>query len=189
MKSDHSINKSSMSEFLNERISFREFLLIDENGENLGITSKPDALLMARDKQLDLFCISPQAKPPVCRILDFSKYIYQLRKKNNGKKISSKKNSLKEAKFSFRISENDISIKTKKIINWLEDDSSVKVVLFMRGRERQYKEIALEKCKKIVKSVQEISPLFQLKEDVKLVGSTYSFVIFKNRKAIKDEKN
>jgi translation initiation factor IF-3 len=71
----------------------------------------------------------------------------------------------------------------------LEDDFSVKVVLFMRGREQQHKDIALEKCNKIISDIQSFSPTFQLKESVRLMGSMYNFTFFKNRKIIKDEKN
>ncbi|WNE41716.1 MAG: Translation initiation factor IF-3 [Mycoplasmataceae bacterium] len=188
MKFNNTNNKITLSQFLNERINFPQFLLIDENGENVGIVSKQEALSRARSVSLDLFCITPRVDNPVCKILDFPKYIYQLKKKDSGK-VTNKKNTLKEAKFSFRISDNDAKVKVNKIIKWLEDDFSVKTVLFMRGREQQHKDIALEKCKKIISDVQNASPSFQLKEDVKLIGSMYNFTFFKNRKVVKDEKN
>lgn len=187
MKFTNTNNKFALSQFLNERISFFNFLLIDEKGENVGIVTKQEALSRARDLKLDLFCITPQGNPPVCKILDFSKYVYQLKKKDSGK--TTRKNSLKEAKFSFRISDNDINVKIKKIIKWLNDDFTVKIVLFMRGREQQHKDIALEKCNRIISEIQSASPSFQLKDSVKLIGSMYNFTFFKNRKIIKDEKN
>ena len=113
-----------------------------------------------------------------------------MKKKDNVKfKSKSKKNVLKEAKFSFRISENDSKVKIKKIIKWLEDDFTVKVVLFMRGREQQHKDIALEKCSKIIYEIQSYSPQFQTKDNVKLVGNLYNIIFFKNRKVVKNEKD
>ena len=133
-------NKFALSQFLNERINFPSFLLIDENGNSVGVVTKQEALTRANNLELDLFCITPQAKPPVCKILDFSKYFYQLKKKENGK-VGNKKTLLKEVKFSFRISENDANVKVKRIVQWLEHDSVVvKIALFMRGREQQHKD-------------------------------------------------
>lgn len=188
MKLNNTNSKFALSQFLNERINFASFLLIDENGENVGIVTKQEGLARAASSELDLFCITPQAKPAVCKLLDFSKYFYQLKKKESGKS-SSKKNSLKEVKFSFRISENDANVKIKKIVQWLENDSVVKIALFMRGREQQHKDIALEKCAKVISNIQSFSSQFQLKDDVKLAGNMYNFSFFKNKKATKDEKN
>lgn len=190
MKLNNTNNKFALSQFLNERISFSSFLLIDENGENVGVVTKQEGLERASNVELDLFCITPQAKPAVCKILDFSKYFYQLKKKDSGK-TANKKNSLKEVKFSFRISENDANVKIKKIVQWLENESVVKVALFMRGREQQHKDLALEKCAKVINNIQSFSPQFQLKDEVKLAGNMYNFSFFKNKKekAIKDEKN
>jgi translation initiation factor IF-3 len=115
MKFNNNNNKFALSQFLNERIIFSEFLLIDENGENIGLISKQEALSRARSLNLDLFCITPKGDSPVCKILDFPKYIYQLKKKDGGK-VNNKKNTLKEAKFSFRISDNDTKVKVNKIV-------------------------------------------------------------------------
>jgi translation initiation factor IF-3 len=188
MKLNNINNKFALSQFLNERINFFSFLLINENGENVGIVTKQEALSRAANANLDLFCIIPQSNPPVCKLLDFSKYFYQLKKKENGK-TSSKKISLKEVRFSFRISENDANVKIKKIVQWLENEYVVKIALFMRGREQQHKDIALEKCNKVITNIQSFSVQFQLKDEVKLVGNMYNFSFFKNRKAIKNEKN
>ena len=106
---------SQHSQYLNEKIRFPRFLLINEEGKNVGVVERDEALHIAKGSQLDLLCITPNANPPVCKILDFSKYLYQLKKKDTGKSIS-KKNLLKEARFSFAISDNDATVKVRKIL-------------------------------------------------------------------------
>ena len=132
-KQNYNDNKSSNFEllkFLNENISFSEFLLINEKGENLGLVGKQKGLEIARESSLDLFCITPYSQPAVCKILDFSKYSYK--KKRSSSVIKKEKRGMtKEAKFSFRIGENDLEIKVKKIAKWLSDDDFVKVMLSM----------------------------------------------------------
>lgn len=170
-----------LSKFLNENISFENFLLINEKGENLGLIDKEKALKIAKESELDLFCITPHSQPAVCKILDFSKYSYK-KKKGATTKKDKKRSLVKEAKFSFRISENDLDIKVKKIINWLSEDNLVKVMLSMWGREKKHSDLALEKCNKIIKKVQEKSSKFQLKDEIKLVGNMYIFMFFTSKK-------
>ncbi len=109
------INKNALFQHLNGKIEFPTFLLINQEGENMGITKREEALQIAKDSGLDLFCITPNTNPPVCKILDFPKYLYQMKKKDASRTVS-KKNLLKEAKFSFAISENDASVKVRKIL-------------------------------------------------------------------------
>lgn len=111
---DRKSSNFELSKFLNENINFTSFLLIDEKGKNLGLLEKEEALRVAKERNLDLFCITPHSQPAVCKLLDFSKYSYK-KKKGSGPKKEKRKNLTKEAKFSFRIGENDLDIKVRKV--------------------------------------------------------------------------
>ena len=107
---------------INEEIRDRELRVIDENGEMLGIMSRDQALSLAEEKKLDLVNISPNAKPPVCKILDYGKYRYEMQKRE------------KEAKKK----QKTIQVKAKTACKFLQEGDNVKVSLRFRGRERDY---------------------------------------------------
>src|ERR1700735_3331475 len=122
MQKKNSLNfKSSnfeLLELLNENIKFSKFLVINEKGENLGIIEKEKALEIAKNSNLDLFCIKPNTQNPVCKIIDSSKFFYRMkRSKNNEKKSNKKSGILKEVSFSYRIEDNDLRIKVKRVVN------------------------------------------------------------------------
>jgi len=175
-KNSNAIN--NLIKLLNENISAQEVLLINEDGSK-SILSKHQALLEAKKLGLDLFCLSPQANPPVCKILDYQKYLYQLKKKSNPQ---TNKNVIKEAKFSFHIGEGDLQVKIKKVIDWLEEGyAGVRIDLVMRGREQGHKDIALEKCQKIIHTLQINASNVQTKGEIKLNKNVYSIVIYKKK--------
>ena len=111
--------------------------LISSEGKNLGIVSLADALKIAENKGLDLVEISPDANPPVCKILDYGKFRYERQKKLRKSKVK-QKSSLKEIKFRPKIEEHDYQVKLKKVREFLEDGYKVKVVVIFRGREMVY---------------------------------------------------
>ncbi len=111
--------------------------LISSEGKNLGIISLTDALKIAEDKGLDLVEISPDANPPVCKILDYGKFRYERQKKLRKSKVK-QKSSLKEIKFRPKIEEHDYQVKLKKVREFLKDGYKVKVVVIFRGREMAY---------------------------------------------------
>ena len=123
---------------INEEIRDRELRVIDENGEMLGIMSRDQALSLAEEKKLDLVNISPNAKPPVCKILDYGKYRYEMQKREKEAKKKQKTIQVKEIRLSTFIEEHDIQVKAKTACKFLQEGDKVKVSLRFRGRERLY---------------------------------------------------
>lgn len=120
---------------LNGDIRFNEVRCIGSGGEQLGIISSRDALLMAEEEGLDLVLISPDAKPPVCKIMDYGKFCYQKEKKQKEAKKKQKQIEIKEIKLSPQIAQNDINYKVRHAKEFLSDGKHVKFRVFLRGRE------------------------------------------------------
>lgn len=129
---------------INEEIRGNEFRVIADNGEQLGILSKSEALALAEERNLDLICISPNAKPPVCKILDYGKYRYEMQKRAKDAKKKQKTMQLKEIRLSTFIEQHDINVKAKTASKFLKDGDKVKVTLRFRGREMGYKDKGLD---------------------------------------------
>ncbi|MDR1123880.1 MAG: translation initiation factor IF-3 [Elusimicrobiota bacterium] len=135
-------NKSSKN-FLrkNEQIRVPEVRLINSDGAMLGITNTREALAKAREQELDLVEISPTAQPPVCKILDYSKYLYEQGKKNKDAKRKQKTTALKEIRLKSRIASHDLDVKVKQIEGFLRKKDMVRVYVMFYGRENQHKDI------------------------------------------------
>ena len=115
--------------------------------------SSRDAQLMARDAGLDLVEISPNANPPVVKIIDWGKYQYQKMKEQSRAKKNAKSSELKQIRLGLKIGENDLNIKCRKILELLEDGDRVKVMIIYRGREMAHKEIGTELMNRIVEKL------------------------------------
>ena len=126
---------------VNERIRVREIRVIDDDGKQLGIMPPPQALVIAKQKGLDLVEISPTAVPPVCRIMDFGKYQYQEQKRAREAKKHQKVIDVKEIKFRPKVDEHDYQFKKKHIERFLAEGDKVKATIFFRGREMAHPEI------------------------------------------------
>ena len=120
---------------INEQIRDREVRLIGENGEQLGIMSAKDAYKMARDAELDLVKIAPTAKPPVCKIIDYGKYKYEMIRKEKEAKKKQKIIEVKEVRLSPNIDTNDLNTKISAARKFIEKGNKVKITLRFRGRE------------------------------------------------------
>ena len=120
---------------INEQIRDKEVRLIGENGEQLGIMSAKDAYKMARDAELDLVKIAPAAKPPVCKIIDYGKYRYELARKEKEARKKQKTIDVKEVRLSPNIDTNDLKTKVNAARKFLSKGDRVKVTLRFRGRE------------------------------------------------------
>lgn len=129
-----SINKNYS---INEEIREKELRVVGSDGEQLGIISSAEARKIAEEKDLDLVMISPNAKPPVCKIMDFGKYIYEQSKKEKEAKKNQKIVSIKEVRVSLTIEEHDIDIKAKNARKFLLDGDKVKITVRFRGREME----------------------------------------------------
>ena len=125
----------------NEHIRAQQVRLVDTDGKMIGIVSLQEALYKAREKELDLVEISPTAQPPVCKILDYSKYVYEQGKKEKDAKKKQKAVSLKEIRMKSRIAPHDLEVKVKQIEGFLKKKDMVRVSVVFYGRENQHKDI------------------------------------------------
>src|SRR5881227_4086916 len=120
---------------VNERIRAREVRLIDENGESMGVMPPLRALDIARERDLDLVEVSPNANPPVCKLMDYGRYKYEQAKKENEASKNQKTVTLKEIRLSPRTDEHDVDVKTRKIQEFLADGDRVRVSVKFHGGE------------------------------------------------------
>ncbi len=120
---------------INEQIRDKEVRVIGNDGEQLGIMSAKEALALAKEAELDLVKIAPTAKPPVCKIVDYGKYRYEMARKEKEAKKKQKVTVIKEIRCSLTIEENDIAIKAKNARKFLLDGDKVKVTVRFKGRE------------------------------------------------------
>ncbi len=120
---------------INEQIRDREIRLIGENGEQLGIMSARDAMKIAREAELDLVKIAPTAKPPVCKIIDYGKYRYELARKEKEARKKQKIIEIKEVRLSPNIDSNDLNTKIAAARKFIQKGNKVKITLRFRGRE------------------------------------------------------
>lgn len=134
----------------NNQITATNIRLIDNNGEMVGVVSLQEAIAKARSLNLDLVEIAPMSNPPVCKLLDFSRYKYELKKQKQEVKKKQKRTSLKEMKFRVNIDIGDFNVKLNKIQKFLEAGDKVKVSLFFRGREIVHKDKGFELFERIL---------------------------------------
>ena len=133
--------------------------VIDDNGEQLGIMPPQQALVIAKQKDLDLVEVSPTASPPVCRILDFGRYQYQEQKRAREAKKHQKTTELKEIKFRPKVDEHDYQFKKKHIERFLGDGDKVKATIFFRGREMAHPEIGRRILQRLIDELGELATL------------------------------
>ena len=140
---------------INEQINASSVRLIGADGEQMGIVSIDDALDMAAQASLDLVEVSAQAVPPVCRIMDYGKYKYQLAKKAQEAKKKQTQTLVKEVKLRPKIEEHDFSFKMKNAIRFLQEHNRVKVTVQFRGREIAYAESGRKLLERVAEEVAE----------------------------------
>jgi translation initiation factor IF-3 len=140
---------------MNERIRAREVRVIDDEGKQIGILPPFEALKMARAKNLDLVEISPTAQPPVCRIMDYGKFLYQQEKKEREAKKHQKVITVKEVKFRINVDEHDYQTKKNHVLRFLDEGDKVKATIFFRGREMTRQSLGREILERLIKDVEE----------------------------------
>ncbi len=146
----------SKEALINEEIRDAEVRVIDETGTMLGILPIEEALRLAEERNLDLVNVSPNANPPVCKILDYGKYRYEVQKREKDAKKRQKVTEVKEVRLSTFIEEHDIQVKAKAASKFLQEGNRVKVSLRLRGRERDYANHAIEVMNDFAESLAEI---------------------------------
>jgi translation initiation factor IF-3 len=140
---------------MNERIRAKEIRVIDADGNQLGILTPFDAIKKAREQNLDLVEISATANPPVCRIMDYGKFLYEQEKKERAAKKNQKQIVLKEVKFSVNVDEHDYVTKRNHVLRFLGDGDKVKASLRFRGREMAHQNLGRNVLERLIKEVGE----------------------------------
>lgn len=140
---------------INEAIRANELRVIGSDGEQLGIMSRTDALQKANEAGVDLVEISPNADPPVAKIVDWGKYQYQKMKEQQRNRKASRQSELKQMRFGLKIGSGDLEIKLRKIRGFLADGHKVRIQIFYRGREMAHKELGYDMINKIIAALEQ----------------------------------
>jgi len=139
---------------MNERIRAREVRVIGDEGEQIGIMPPFEALKMARERNLDLVEISPTAQPPVCRIMDYGKFLYQNEKREREAKKKQKTITVKEVKFRINVDDHDYDTKKNHVLRFLDEGDKVKATIFFRGREMTRQSLGRQILERLIKDVE-----------------------------------
>ena len=140
---------------INEEIRDREVRVVDQNGEQLGVMSGRDALALAEQRQLDLVKIAPQARPPVCKLMDYGKYRFEQSKKEREFRKNQKVITVKEVRLSATIEDHDVDVKFKNAVKFLKDGNKVKVTIRFRGRQITHSEIGRQIMNEFAERIKE----------------------------------
>lgn len=170
---------------LNGQIQASRLRVVDQDGSQLGILSKQEALRMADEQDLDLVEISPNADPPVAKIIDWGKYNYQRTKQQQKNKKHAKATELKQMRFGLKISEHDLNVKLKKVSGFLEEGHKVKLVVFYRGREMAHKDLGFKLAEKIIT---DYGDQVVVEQAPQLAGKQLSFVVRSSGKSANGTK-
>ncbi len=146
---------------MNDKIRATELRVLGDEGEQMGILSRDEAMQIADDKGLDLVLVSPDAKPPVAKIMDYGKFKYEQEKKKKEARKNQKTIDVKEVKFSCKIADGDIAYKVKHAIEFLEAGKHVKLRVFLRGREMANPEWGVDVLNRVWPMLEEVGVLEQ----------------------------
>jgi len=141
---------------MNERIRAREIRVIDEDGSQLGIMAPRDAMMIARERGIDLIEVAPQAQPPVCKIMDYGKYKYEQAKKEKESAKKHKQSELKGIQMFPNIEEHDFTTKVRSAIKFLEEGDKVKVTIRFKGRQITHPEFGRQQLDKVIQMTSEV---------------------------------
>ena len=147
--------KKNKDLLINEDIREKEVRLIDVEGEQIGVVPIDEALRLARDKNLDLVKIAPQANPPVCRIMDYGKYLFEQSKRDREARKNQRVIQTKEVRMSVAIDTHDFDVKVRNAIRFLKSGDKVKVSIRFRGREMAHPEIGRELMTEFIEACKE----------------------------------
>jgi translation initiation factor IF-3 len=161
---------------INEDIVAKQLRVIGSDGQQAGVMTRQDAIQLAKDEQLDLVEVSPMADPPVAKIIDWGKYKYQQTKQLQKSKKSQKQVELKQMRFGLKISQHDLLVKNKKIIDFLQDGNKVRLSVFYKGRELAHKELGNEILDSIIVSIKESIDIV-IEQSPTFAGRNLSMVI------------
>jgi translation initiation factor IF-3 len=146
---------------INERIRVREVRLVGEDGNQIGVIPTEKALAYARERDLDLVEVAADARPPVCRVLDYSKYKYEQEQKAKAARKHQKQVNVREIKLRPKIADNDYETKKNHVVRFLEGDDRVKVTIMFRGREQTHPERGVALLMRLAEDVSELGVIDQ----------------------------
>lgn len=144
---------------VNEKIRAREVRLIDSNGDQLGVKTRQEALEIAQTRNLDLVLVAPNAKPPVCRIMDYGKYRYEQQKKEKEARKKQKIINIKEVRFTPGIGDHDFETKVKNAKKFLEKGDKLKASVRFRGRAITHKELGQEVLTRLAEELKDVATI------------------------------
>lgn len=159
---------------INEAIWAKEIRVIDEDGGLLGVMAVPEALILSKQKMLDLVEISPKAVPPVCKIMDFGKFQYQKSKEERQNKSKQKKFETKGIRLSVRTDEHDLNFKKDQTEKFLTKGNKVKIEIILKGREKAHGDLARQNLIEFVKS---ISVPNKIEQEIKRFPGGFNIII------------
>lgn len=171
--------KNFIKTFINKYVRANEMRIIDENGKNLGVMNKWDALELAKSKNLDLIEITHDTNPPVSKIADFGKYQYDLSKKEKETKSKIHKTETKTVQISINTSDNDISIKAKQAADWLKEGNRIKIEMEVKGRSKALDEKFIQD--RLNRMLAVIPADYKIAEPLKKMPKCIFVVLEKNR--------
>jgi translation initiation factor IF-3 len=159
---------------LNGAIQAAELRVIDQDGNQLGVLSKAEALKAAQDSGLDLVEISPGANPPVAKIVDWGKFNYQKTKQLQKNKRNVKNLDVKQMRFGLKIGDHDLGVKLRKITDFLEAGHKVKITVFYRGRELAHKDLGFKLADRVIEM---LGDQIAVDQPPQLAGKQLNFVV------------
>ncbi len=165
---------------MNGAIRAANVRVIDEDGSQLGVLSRNDALKLAEERGLDLVEVSPNADPPVCKIVDWGKYNYQKTKQLQKSRQNTKALEVKQMRFGLKIGDHDLQVKLGKVTKFLDAGHKVKLTVFFRGRENAHKELGFKLAERVIEGFGESITVDQQPQ---LSGKQLSFVVRSNNNA------
>jgi translation initiation factor IF-3 len=163
--------------YINNEIRAEQVRVIDENGKQLGIMNTSTAVELAKSKGLDLVQVTEKVEPPVCKIVDYGKYLYSIAKKDKSDK-SKQAGVLKEIRFGFNTSLHDLEVKAKSTEKFLQKGDKVKIRLQLKGREKSHQDIAKEKIESFIKLVQNLTNI-KIERELKKEPGCITIIISK----------
>ncbi|NMB18648.1 MAG: translation initiation factor IF-3 [Erysipelothrix sp.] len=167
-------NRRNQGDLVNDRIRFKEVLVIGPEGEQLGILTRDEALTRAESYELDLLCVSPNANPPVCKILDYGRYRYEQQKRAREAKKRQHVTQVKSLRLSPVIEEHDFNTKLRHARKWLESGHKVKVDMRFRGRMMTRVEVGRKTMDQFIEDTKDLG---SAENRPKLEGNTMSVTI------------
>jgi translation initiation factor IF-3 len=179
------LKEPQKSHRINNEIKVPEVRVIDAEGEMLGVMKTRDAIKLAEQKELDLVEVAPKAEPPVCKIIDFGKFAYELQKKDKLQKRNQVQQQMKEVRFKWRTDTHDFNFKARHARAFLEEGNKVKASVMFRGREITHQEIGKELLMRFIEELQDIAKVDVLP---KMEGRNLSVILSPDPTKVKKKK-